>query len=782
MSEVQKRSSVYDRCPFIQRPNITFIEGGSFAGIPEHFIMSLTCCVLILIIFLILKRIAWMQQKTAECEILEVGWIGLLYKDVYDFITKSHLRIFGSIYVPIDVNLSFLEMLFYSFFDLKDDEILKRCGVDAMQYLAFHRNIMYYMIVNALVCVFVLLPTNTTGDMAAAGRHFERTTINNLRISSVKIWVPVISGYVLLIVIVITVRVIMLNLKIFYKCAWRERSIIIKNIPKTKISSKSIENYFKIAFPTVQIEDIKLACNYQHLISTNMKLRYAEDNLDICRFVMSRQSREVMVLKSGSFLTRMLTCREDKKIPGREYYENKVNHYKTAIAEELNRLPKKVLPIAFVTFKHRRDAQLVNEAHTPSFSDKMGGKWIFNKAPEPTNVIWENMQLGQTLWSVRAVFINLIVFIVAIFLTTPTIVITSFSLDKVKMEIESRNVVFARFFFTVIIWMLSLVIPALITYSSEFLEYKTKSAIYMSEMKKTVVFLIFTVVILPSLGLTSLSSFFRWSLMNEDQQFDWSCIFFPDNGAFFVEYVLTSTFIGTTMQLIRLPDVLLCSWQLLTARSEVERLSIRRGVIWDFSFGIEYSHSLLIFFVVTFFSLECPIISLPGMAYFFIKYQVNRYNIYFAYSPSRISRKVHILAVKFVMLMVSFKFMGFFFLIHMRGSEWTKATYASNALMWISIIIFVIAFNPCNWKHFCMIDKISRPRKRREYRIVHRDTEQRDVYQPMALRKYLPYISSLDKYNNPIQPRQSFRSLAEALVRDIESLEDSNIEKSNEGD
>ncbi|KAF8787174.1 hypothetical protein HNY73_008798 [Argiope bruennichi] len=182
-----RRSSVYERCPFIQRPNITFLGGGSFAGIPEHFIMNLTCCMTILIVFLILKKIAWMQQKTAECEILEVG----------------------------------------------------------------------------------------------------------------------------------------------------------------------------ITFPSVQIEDIKLAYDYQHLISMNAKLRYAEDNLDICRFIKSRQSREVMVLKSGSFLTRILTCREGEKISGAEHYENKVNKYKIAIAEELNRLPKKVLPIAFVTFKHRRDAKLL---------------------------------------------------------------------------------------------------------------------------------------------------------------------------------------------------------------------------------------------------------------------------------------------------------------------------------------------------------------------------------------------------------------------------------------
>ncbi|KAF8787175.1 Calcium permeable stress-gated cation channel like protein [Argiope bruennichi] len=171
-------------------------------------------------------------------------------------------------------------------------------------------------------------------------------------------------------------------------------------------------------------------------------------------------------------------------------------------------------------------------------------------------------------------------------------------------------------------------------------------------------------------------------------------------------------------------------------------MSIRRAVIWDFSFGIEYSHSLLIFFIVEFYSLECPIISLTGVAYFFIKYQVDRYNIYFAYSPSRISQKVHILAVKFVMLTISFKYIGFFFLILVRG-DWITVTYAANALMWISIIIFIIAFDPCNWKHICMVDLIFRPKKKREYRIVHRNIEQREWTSILPLDS--SYLAVLEK-------------------------------------
>ncbi|GFQ91782.1 CSC1-like protein 1 [Trichonephila clavata] len=174
-----------------------------------------------------------------------------------------------------------------------------------------------------------------------------------------------------------------------------------------------------------------------------------------------------------------------------EFYKEEVIRHKTAIAEELNRLPKKILPIAFVTFRYEKDAKR------------------------------EHMQLGQTFWNTRSIFINFVTLIIGLFLSTPTIVISSFQLDKVKEGIAKWNATISRFLLTLVIWILSLVIPALITYSSEFLEYKTKSAMYRSEMRKTVFFLIITVVVLPSLGLTSVSDFFKWFVAEKDMRLDW---------------------------------------------------------------------------------------------------------------------------------------------------------------------------------------------------------------------------------------------------------------------
>ena len=46
----------------------------------------------------------------------------------------------------------------------------------------------------------------------------------------------------------------------------------------------------------------------------------------------------------------------------------------------------------------------------------------------------------------------------------------------------------------------------------------------------------------------------------------WECVFLPDNGAFFVNYVITSAFIGTTLELIRFPELFMYMFRLGLAR------------------------------------------------------------------------------------------------------------------------------------------------------------------------------------------------------------------------
>lgn len=51
-----------------------------------------------------------------------------------------------------------------------------------------------------------------------------------------------------------------------------------------------------------------------------------------------------------------------------------------------------------------------------------------------------------------------------------------------------------------------------------------------------------------------------------DEDFRWQCIFLPDNGAFFVNYIITSAFIGTSLELIRFPELFMYILRLGLAR------------------------------------------------------------------------------------------------------------------------------------------------------------------------------------------------------------------------
>ena len=68
-------------------------------------------------------------------------------------------------------------------------------------------------------------------------------------------------------------------------------------------------------------------------------------------------------------------------------------------------------------------------------------------------------------------------------------------------------------------------------------------------MKKTFWYLLFMVIILPTFGFTSAQAYIDFLIKNN--QLNWECIFLPDSGAFFVNYVITSAMIGSGLELIR---------------------------------------------------------------------------------------------------------------------------------------------------------------------------------------------------------------------------------------
>lgn len=122
------------------------------------------------------------------------------------------------------------------------------------------------------------------------------------------------------------------------------------------------------------------------------------------------------------------------------------------------------------------------------------------------------------------------------------------------------------------------------------------------------------VIVLPSLGMTRFVDFIHsalsddlttavcifdssnliWSvssvcslsaIIHRGKGLRWPCIFSKDNGALYVNYLCTSTFLGTVSELMRLPELFVYCVKLCFARSEAEIAAIRKSVLWDFQIG-----------------------------------------------------------------------------------------------------------------------------------------------------------------------------------------------------
>jgi hypothetical protein len=62
----------------------------------------------------------------------------------------------------------------------RDENILLKCGPDAVQYLSFQRHIIVYMLIMMIISLTIVLPINFQGDLEGNEKTFGHTTLSNL--------------------------------------------------------------------------------------------------------------------------------------------------------------------------------------------------------------------------------------------------------------------------------------------------------------------------------------------------------------------------------------------------------------------------------------------------------------------------------------------------------------------------------------------------------------------------------------------------------------------------
>ncbi|XP_056631293.1 calcium permeable stress-gated cation channel 1 [Diorhabda sublineata] len=624
-----------DTCLINRKSNKTIISN-VYEGIPETLLLNVISWIVLILLFALLRNRAWDYGRLALVH--SEKWTQLFYKNTDDAVAVEETNHEVSL-IP-DTGCLWLP----SVFKITKEQIYSRCGPDASHYLSFQIQLFFLMLVITIFSICVVLPINFQGTLLGDKTTFGHTTIGNLPSDSKMLWVHIAGS----------IGVVPVMIFIMRKCSGRlpissnlsSRTLLVTNISKHHRNCEDIKNYFTVRYPGIEVKDVKIPYKIRKLALLERQREKIHESRMYCESHI--QKSDIKFQPRGCIVC--CPCRTENALIYYTKREEELNHL---VALERRKALQNPLGIAFVTLNSDEMAQYVLK----SFEAGSHRNWVIFKAPSPSDINWENLEISYRNWYSKAIIINALLFIILFFLTTPVIVVNIFNNLTNSQEnwIEKISPILSEFLPTLLLLSMSAVMPVMVAYSDEWMSHWTKSKQNHATMYKAFFFLLFMVLILPSLGLTSAQAFLEWSVQTQNITLRWECIFLADKGAFFVNYVITSALIGTALELLRFPELAMYAWRLLLIKSEAEKTSIRKEILSVFPFGIHYAWTLLIFTICTVYSLTCPLITPFGLLYLCLKHYVDKYNIYYVYRPITMSgegQRIHAGAIKMVRIAI----------------------------------------------------------------------------------------------------------------------------------
>ncbi|KAM8726302.1 CSC1-like protein 1 [Acanthopagrus schlegelii] len=675
----------------------TVLKGVKFGGLPVVLLLDFCVFLVLLILFSIIRRNFWDYGRLA------------LVADNEGFTESTHRRygrmssVASSVEDP-EHELGFCSWLPY-IIRMDEEKIKSRCGMDGVHYLSFQRHLIVLLIIITVTSLGIILPVNFTGDLL--DNEFGKTTLGNLPKGSKLLWLHTVFAVLYLILTVFLLRHYTSQIKSMPRETTRN-TLFVRSVPKTA-TKEDVKIHFTEAYPTCQVCAVTLGYDVAKLMYLDKERVRAGKNLRYYERVLNSTGNRELI--NPRLCGQFCCCSSSGKVDAIEYYSTTEKDLLEEVRKQVELVPQHPLGMAFVTLQTEANAKFILKDFNalecggtscccwrqpqPSSNSKAlkVNKWRVDFAPHPKNVYWDNLSVRGFSWYMRYVMINFFLFFLLTFLTTPTIIINTIDKFNVTKPIYYLNSpIITQFFPTLLLWSFSALLPTIVYYSTIGEAHWSRSSEHMSMLRKLYFFLIFMVLILPSLGLTSLAWFFRWLFDKEfltGGKLRFECVFLPDQGAFFVNYVITAALVGSAMDLLRLPGLLLYSIRMAFARSAAERKYVKQNQAYEFEYGAMYGWNLCVFTVIIAYSIICPIIVPFGLLYMMLKHLVDKHNMYFAYLPARLDRQVHLGAVNQALAAPIISLIWLYFFSVLRTGFWNSTSLFTLVVLCITVFICV---------------------------------------------------------------------------------------------
>lgn len=482
----------------------------------------------------------------------------------------------------------------FSTIKTSDTEIIEKCGIDGYLYLRYQKCLILMLFIETLI-IFPIL--------------------------SIKIELEIIQ---IITITISTFLVTYFTIKSTNNDSINGQSLTIKI---SNLSSNTNEQELIDCFDGV--DKIYICKNIGKLIKLEKQLECVEAKKNYYEYKLSASNKDIFIYSSrflreiNCVLKYCFPCLNIKKtLNANIYYQNKSDIIKKKINEMKNSLTN--VGVAFVTFAN------VNHFLT-SLKRTTLDPLIIEQAPHSDDIEWDNLHISKDYHIIRIIIINLLIFIVLFFFTTPMAIfsITNlFSANLFKSTIIGNLIEsFISSFFVV---FLMFIIPHIIFFTTEFEGYQTKSYKNAAGLYKVYFYQLFALLILPILSSISLKSLFSLHFHQLIDIFRSERLF--SNEIFFVKIVLQATFLANICDLWRGYELIMQYVRKLRATTLNELREAE--VVPPFIFGFEYQYFIVIFTITIFYSTTVPIIIPCGLLYLSIKHFVDKYNLLYHYPKS----------------------------------------------------------------------------------------------------------------------------------------------------
>jgi len=404
-----------------------------------------------------------------------------------------------------------------------------------------------------------------------------------------------------------------------------------------------IELMYKEVFPKGEVCCANTIVNTSQLEPLVKKLRSAvqklEDLLDQYSIdvkndnKIKRRMTRLVPIAEGSWAVEKYG-QKPLKIDTMDYLVSKIRALKPLILEADGRAKSEVTGSAFVVFNSRW-SQVVGAS---AFFHHFESVWNAQAAPNPKEIVWENLKWRSWERFARTLLIWFLFFLLCCFFLIPIAVIQALiEVDKLKKYAVIGDIIkfpIVESLVTAILPNLVLeiflaLLPMILRIMNHYQGFISRSAIDTEVTRKYFIFLI-TTVFIANFGARSLLSQIDL-IKDEPSKFvDALASGAPQSSTFFLYFVLTNALISGAADFVNIPGLVL-TW-LFSKIAGTQRAKDRVWQSAPLQFGSTVSRHTLTFFLGIVFAVVNPLILPVELLYFLLMTMYNRYKLIYVYS------------------------------------------------------------------------------------------------------------------------------------------------------